>query len=343
MAVGRIKNAEVSVMKILHGAARQLFEKSGYRWEVRRTGEQRIGLWRLSISGKGTRKKGLKKRFVVVPGFGDSPFSWFPTLMLLKPVLQRKYDEVVLLDLPGFAGILSEEKCYTDIDLLFSGVGDVLDGLKPHTLMGHSLGGWIVGEYLASCGEGVRPKTRTGHYRGPETGLIISASGVFGESPEKEQMRQMFEAAAELGIQPLRAHLFASEPIWFRLLADQFGKFIQREDAIEFIRSVSEEHDVAKHLSHVRAKTWIIWGDKDTLCPAKWAREWLKALGPDAGAQAVMLKGLGHSLQIESPARLAAVIGQIVLDREPHQFGKRWWTLIRAGAGDSSSSLSAAR
>jgi len=44
----------------------------------------------------------------------------------------------------------------------------------------------------------------------------------------------------------------------------------------------------------------------------------------------VLIKGAGHTPQLEKPAVTAGVLAQILLGRMPHERGNRWWRLIPA-------------
>src|SRR4051812_5776338 len=78
---------------------RRIFTANGYQWEPRRSGEIKLGYWKKSLRSKDQRKS-YPKRFVLIPGFGDSPLSWYSTISLLTPVLKGRYDEILLFDFP---------------------------------------------------------------------------------------------------------------------------------------------------------------------------------------------------------------------------------------------------
>jgi hypothetical protein len=44
----------------------------------------------------------------------------------------------------------------------------------------------------------------------------------------------------------------------------------------------------------------------------------------------VLLKGAGHSPQLEKPTILAAVLAQALMNRTPHKAGSRWWKVLTA-------------
>jgi pimeloyl-ACP methyl ester carboxylesterase len=324
----RIAIPALKIFNRLHWAAKYAFTKAGYRWEVQRTGELELGLWRVGLTAR-ARKAGAK-RLVVIPGFGDSPLSWYPVLALTGPLLKRRFDELVVLDFPGFHGFLSGKPCVPSMDLLIQATSDALDSLKPDTVLGHSLGGWLAGQY--ACAWGVGSRLAKGSYRGPRRFILVGPSGVFGSEAMKAAWRKIFETAMEQGFGPLRERLFAREPRLFPLIASEFLEFPRREDTTQFMRSVRDDHELTTRLGAVKASTWFIWGEKDGLSPPEWLPYWLDGLTGAAERRAVVMKGVGHSPQIEAPAVFAAALAQILSGREPHALGARWWKLLPAGA-----------
>ena len=311
----------------LHATTRFAFKLAGYKWELRRSGELELGLWRIKM-GRG--KKANPKRFVLVPGFGDSSFSWLAVLALLRPVLQSKYDEVVLVDFPGFAGFQSKKTAFPSMDLLLGALGDCLDSLRPHTIMGHSLGGWLTATYAVNCGEGTRATTRK--YSGPEMIILVDPSGAFGSDEERKVFSDLFRGTVESGFETIRCKLFTKEPMWFPLVAREAGEFLGAPEISAFLHSIREDHVVQPRLKHIRARVWLLWGEDDVLVPADWHTTWLSALKTsptdDLLAQAVLIRGAGHSVHIEKPAVVAAAVTQMLLGKTPHDLGKRWWKVV---------------
>jgi pimeloyl-ACP methyl ester carboxylesterase len=317
--------ADISLFGGLHWVARKSLDRAGYHFELRRSGDLAIGLWRIRTHrDPDAARRRVQKRLVLVPGFGDTPLSWLTVLTLLRPVLNRRYDEVVLLDFPGFHGFLSRHRCAESMDHLLSATSDIFDSLRPHTILGHSLGGWITGSYLAACGSGERPTKGQRHYRGPVLAILASPAGVFGNEEQRTRWKGRFERAIQDGLPALREHLFYREPWLFRIFAREFAGFIQREDTIEFMHSVRDDHEIRSRLKYVRADVWLLWGEEDTLIPAEIARTWVEEL-PREKVHAIMLPRVGHSLQMERPGVVAVLLGQILLGRAPVRASSRWW------------------
>lgn len=317
----------------LHGVMNWVFTRAGYRWEVRRQGEQRIGLWRISLKRKSAQRKGRPHRLVVLPGFGDTPLSWFAPLMMIKPILSRKYDELVLVDFPGFHGFLSDEKCFESMDALIESTADLFDFLRPEAVLGHSLGAWLAAHYAADCGAGLRPKHGARHYTGPATVILANPPGVYGSDTEIEEWRQKFQNAITDGFDAFRPHLFASEPRWFKLFVSEFSGFMQREDTVAFMKSVRVDHNLHEKIGKTRAKVWLLWGEKDSLSLSSWVSRWMELL--PGNAEALVIKRAGHCIQNESPGLTAFLLGQILLGIKPIRVGNPLWKYSSAVSGDA--------
>lgn len=307
------------------------FRKAGsYDWETRRNGEVKLGYWRKTLRARDQRSP-YPKRFILIPGWGDSPLSWHGVITLLLPILKLHYDELILFDFPGFGGLLSRERTFPSMDLMMSFLSDVLDSLKPHTILGHSLGGWLTAHYASLCGSGSRPISNRLNYAGPELILLANPSGVFFDLKTRQAWEALFKEAIKEGFSVLRPHLFAQEPVWFRWLAPRFSRFLIREDTLQFMASFREDHCVDQAASHIQSAVWLLWGEKDTLIPPSCASAWLKHLNPanQENHQAVFLRGVGHSPHLEKPAITAGVVAQILSKRALHPLGKRWWTVLK--------------
>src|SRR4051812_14911606 len=92
----------IPILKYAHQAAAHAMRRAGYRWEPRRSGELQLGLWRKEWKRASGIKSHAPKRFVLVPGFGDTPMSWLLILGLLRPILRKNFDEIVMVDFPGY-------------------------------------------------------------------------------------------------------------------------------------------------------------------------------------------------------------------------------------------------
>ncbi len=242
------------MLNLIHWGVKQAFLKAGFQWELRRSGDLELGLWKIPLS-KRLKKADLAfpKRFVLIPGLGDTSLSWLTVLLLLQPALRKKYDELVLLDFPGFRGFLSKSKCAPSLDALLTATQDLFDSLRPDTLMGHSLGGWLASSYAIECGQGLRrPKIKHPTYQGPSSLILSSPSGIY-ESPDAwKKLKGLFDDASS-GKTTLRPYLFAKEPKWLKHLGVDFSDFLTRKDVALFISSFRQEHSLEQKLKAIRA------------------------------------------------------------------------------------------
>jgi pimeloyl-ACP methyl ester carboxylesterase len=323
-------------------------KRAGYRWELRRNGELKIGFWRKSLrsekSERSARTTASSRKLVLVPGFGDTSMSWLAVLAVLKPALRKNYDEIILVDFPGFAGFLSHEKAFHSMDLLQGALFDALDSIAPKTLMGHSLGGWLAALYAAECGEGARPKTKPQgtevDYAGPDHLILADPSGVFVDEATSAELKEKFKRAIAEdgpGFDAIREHVFAREPFWIRACAHYFSGFFRSEEIARFVDSFDEKHLLSEErLRKIAAKVWLIWGERDTLVPPTSIPLFLKALNVEkTHCKAILLTQSGHSPQIETPGTLALVLSQVLSEASGgkaryYSFpaSERFWKLV---------------
>lgn len=312
------------VIKGAHLAARIAFQQIGFRFETRVQGDLKLGLIRIRLPNPFVKKKARAtgapiRRAVFVPGFGDTPLSWLPVLVPLKPALSTKVEELIIVDFPGFGGFLSDEPSFDSMDSLQAFFTETMASLQPTILMGHSLGGWLSADYAA----------KTTAEKQPENLILIDPSGVIVSESEKEAFKIRFEEALDGGFAKLGPHVFARQPFWFKWLAHEFSDFLERTEVRSFVRSIREEHLVEKRLGHIVSKTWILWGEKDTLSPASWMNEWIEGLR-HIEARGAIIRGSGHSPHVEKPAVTLALLTQILMGRGPiDAIGRPFWKLTQ--------------
>src|SRR6185437_13162697 len=196
--------------------AHQALALRGYHWEVQQQGGLRLGLWRKKFREKSLQKP-VPARLVFIPGFGDSPLSWLGIMTVLEPVLKRRFDELVMIDFPGHNGRLFSDGLFPSIDALMNTLFDVLDSLKPHTVAGHSLGGFLTTHYAAACSSGTRVTGKKQGYGGLDSAVAIDPSGFFNSDEERKEWQDKLEQLIREGGKFWRPFVFASEPFWFKM------------------------------------------------------------------------------------------------------------------------------
>jgi pimeloyl-ACP methyl ester carboxylesterase len=305
MTLAKLPNP--TLLGLLHEAMGRGMKRAGFRFEERRTGENSLGLWRYAYS---PTKKSRKRRMVLIPGFGDTPISWLPVVAGLQPTLRNQVDELVLLDFPGFSGFLAHQPAYTEMDALLRVTRDALSDLKPEWVLGHSLGGWIAADYALYS---ERPEST----HSIEELFVIAPSGVFPKDGSRDAWEQMFKRATEQGFKEIRSKLFYREPIWFKLMLSYLNRFPVKPEVAEFVHSIGEKHILTDRISDLKAQVFLIWGEKDELVPHAWHRAWGEALKETGRLRAFGVPGAGHSLHLEKPLLLAALLTQALRGMDP--------------------------
>ncbi len=307
---GRIKSMRYSSLlyRSLNKVAGYGLMRAGFQWEPRRSGEVQLGLWRMKFSNRKANR-----RLVLIPGFGDTPLSWLSVLGLLGSTLRKQYDELILVDFPGFGGYLSTEQAFHSLDRMRSSLFDTLDSLKPQTLIGHSLGGYLSARYAIEYGKKTRPKLPSS-YTGPSQLILIAPSGIFSRPEDRVELttkyRNAFTAKTD-GLRFIRGDIFAKEPLWFRLIAPEFAAFLAKDDIAQFAASMEKLPELDEEVAHIRAKIALIWGARDTLIVTRSMGAWLEKLPLASGE---LISGAGHSPQLEKPRALASVIDKALLN-----------------------------
>ncbi len=282
-----------------HRAALKVFEGLGSRFEVRHFGESRIGLLRWPLrkvqAGKPVR------RLVFVPGFGDTPLSWWTILAGMKPILRRKVDEIVLVDFPGYSGFLHDEAAFDSMDELLRVFREVVQSLRPEILVGHSLGGWLAADFAVEHGDGLKEL------------ILVDPGGVVESEEDKAAYRRIFSAAVDDDVDEMLTHCFAKAPVWLPFFQEEFMSFLKAEEVRSFVASFEDRHLLNDRIGKVRAATTVIWGEKDTMTPAKWIELWTRLLPKEVQRGGVLVLGSGHSPQVERPGVMIALLTQIFL------------------------------
>ncbi|MBL7716519.1 MAG: alpha/beta hydrolase [Bdellovibrionales bacterium] len=336
--ISRLKPSK-PILRSANWISSKALAQIGFEWDqhyVDEHPESGLGVWRLKTSKSRSRKKargpvasstrpGRKtERLVFVPGFGDSSLTWFPVFSLLSPLLSRKFDEIILVDYPGWHGFLHDEACFSSLEKLFKASAKTLDRLEPTVLMGHSLGGWVCAAYAVKKSKQARPSGVSRNYMGPEKLILAAPAGLYRSNQEIHQWKENFRDAIEGGFEQMRSRMFAKEPFLFRFISQEFKGFFTRPDVLQLLRSFDAKKLMLKGQAHsIAVPTWILWGDADQVNPFRWHRVWLDEMGQKL--RVVQIPKTGHSLQVESPAVVAAVLAQILFDKVPHRFGSLFW------------------
>lgn len=323
--ISRLKPTK-PLLRSAHWISSKALTQIGFQWDqhfVDEHPDSGLGLWRLKTSKGRTQRKKVE-RLVFVPGFGDSAVTWFPVFSLLSPLLARKFDEIVLLDYPGWHGFLHDDACFSSWDKLFKASTKTLDRLEPTVLMGHSLGGWVCASYAVKKSKQNRPSGVSKDYMGPKKLILAAPAGLYRSQQEIHQWKENFREAIEGGFDQMRSRMFAKEPFLFRFISSEFQSFFTRPDVIQLLRSFDPKKLLLKGQAHaISSPTWILWGDADQVNPFRWHRVWKDEMGQKL--KVVQIPKTGHSLHVESPTVVSAVLAQILFDKVPHPLGKLFY------------------
>lgn len=288
----------------LHKAGGLLLRSAGFRLSLVGEGPCKIGVW------KKTLKSGViesPRRFLLVPGFSDSPVTWLPALTMTRRSFYLHYDEIVMIDFPGYHGYLYDEPCFSSADALVSTLLVAFDQIKPHTIMGHSLGGGLAAYY-----SGIRG--RVGSDLAPKSLVLISPSGVYTTAELRKQVETRILQIIENGIEclgELGPRLVQGDPNFFRKFLNEFFRFSSQKEIRSFVQSFGDDYLLEPLLEHIPSDVKLIWGSQDTLIPPSVVPLWLEGL-PKKNVETIYLEGIGHAPQLEAPARLARTLGHLL-------------------------------
>lgn len=268
--------------------------------ELRHRGEMQWALWRLPLPRHSqTPRRG---RVLWIPGWGDTPFSW---LGVATAVAMRKgFEELVILDFPGFHGSLAHSRCITEMDRIFEISCDIGKELRPEIVVGHSLGGWLAARIAMDLESTVQKL------------ILMAPSGICGGQEDRERWREEFESFVKAeNADDYGSRLFAKTPPGWGKLGSLFIPFLSREDTRAFLQSIEQRHFLDEGFSEklnslANIEIALLWGELDQVVPARFAHSWMKAL---PRTQLTTWTDIGHMPQIEAPVRLVRWLNQHLL------------------------------
>lgn len=262
----------------------RLFKFAQVKREVRHRGEMRWALWRVGLPR--VSKVARRGKLLWIPGWGDTPLTWLPLAIALGA--RNGFEELVVLDFPGFHGSLAHARCITKIDRCFEISSDLIQEVRPELIVGHSLGGWLAARgALEGSGSAL------------EKLILISPSGYCGGIEQRKEWHEEFQKV-------LSSSSNDYLPLGWKKVGAWFLPFISREDSREFLESIEDRHfldsiDQAKLKGLFSLDLDILWGRDDLVVPSRFAQTWSQNL---PHAKITVWDNVGHLPHLEVPLRL---------------------------------------
>jgi pimeloyl-ACP methyl ester carboxylesterase len=239
---------------------------------------------------------------VLIHGLGQNGARDWRALI---PALADRYD-VYALDLPGF-GLSDKGNHLYSPDNLVRVIDAVLTRheSRPVVLMGHSFGSAVALAYAAAYPKRVSRL------------ILVDMAGVL-------QRAVYAEFLSRLGAQ-LATGVYPDDAPWFQAqvrsiltgldgfpgasqMVLQFAPVRQRllrGDANAIAAYALVEHDFSQALRTVKAPTLLIWGSEDKVAPLRTGQ---LAAATMPTARLAIIRGAGHTPQLEMPARFNAIV-----------------------------------
>lgn len=230
---------------------------------------------------------------VLMHGWGCS----HTTLASIEKLLVGNF-KVYNVDFPGF-GESSEPQSVWGVEQYTSMMEELLqaEDVKAPILLGHSFGG-RVGILFASRND-VRKL------------VLVDAAGI---KPQRT-LKYYYKVYSYKVIKRLLPLVLGKET-GERLINKYRGKVGSSDynNASQMMRTIMSKvvnEDLKHVMPRIKCPTLLIWGEKDTATPVKYARI-MEKLIPDAGL--VVFKGAGHYSFLDNPYQFAAVLKNFLGD-----------------------------
>jgi pimeloyl-ACP methyl ester carboxylesterase len=285
--------------QVIHLALKKGFEQAGFKFEELKQGSALFYVIRKTL--REVPQGQPIRRFVFIPGLGDSPGSWVPFFTLSQKELARQFDEVVVLDFPGYMGFLSHHEMVPSMSILLNVVKMVCDLYPPHTLMGHSLGGWLAGKTAQD-------------FRAPIEHLVTVAPSGLIPPEERKVFGDFIVRNQELTLEELLELIVYDAKKFAPLLTKDFKDFYEQPEIKSFVESVEDEQFIDASKPFIARRISVIWGDQDRFVPTHWIRYWVERYGEHLDAY--LLKNTGHIPQMERPIVLSQVLLHALMSKE---------------------------
>ncbi len=216
---------------------------------------------------------GVGAPLVMLHGLGASSRWWFP----LFPELSSASLRLIAPDLPGFGRSPGPMLGIPDAARAAMKLVDRM-GLAQFFLAGHSMGGAIAAQIAADYGGRVRRL------------VLLDSAGVPGVGPGRALGRVL--------------QFWSWCPL--RFYSTFIGDML-RAGPRSMLSGINElrDHDIRPVLSRIRAKTLVIWGEKDGLTPSEHGRTIVEGL---PNGQLEIVPGARHLPMVSAPEVVSRLI-----------------------------------
>jgi abhydrolase domain-containing protein 6 len=269
-----ILDAEFARQRALAGATEKEIVAADHRWKILEAGDA------------------SKPLVVLVHGFTGSKENWLP----MMGGLAENY-HVIAVDLPGWGE--SERKVDADYSALSQSIylQSFLRGLqqKPRLLVGHSMGGMIVGHSVHANPE-IAEKV-----------VLMSSAGVqFEENDFVREVRAgrspfFVRSAADLHKQISWAFAeppFIPWPVDGVIAAQRAQQIPFEQKVLAAIQKEIEDKLLQDNLREIQKPVLLLWGEKDRVVDISSVAIFQQQL---VNAQSKILPGCGHMPMMEKP------------------------------------------
>lgn len=258
---------------------------------------------------------------VLVHGIGRSLEDWQPT----QDLLSRDH-RVLSLDLPGF-GLTRRMQGHWGLEGFARAVVALLDALdekRPVHVMGNSLGGAVAMTLAANHPERVASLllvNSAGFGREAHVSLLPMAYGALSSLPVVG--RRFRSLARKSGIQSLRDVFFDPSHLTDEMIRHAGELNRQPDFRVTFVATAARlglpvvgtypwwRRTLLTRLDEADVPTMVVWGDADSVLPAKHFHAAVSAL-PNAGSH--LFPDTGHMPQLERADEFAELAAAFVAE-----------------------------
>jgi len=222
-----------------------------------------------------------KRSILILPGWGDTRKTFSYMISFLQ-----NYFTVYVVDFPGFGNSVFPNKDLTIYDysnLIYEFINELK--LDDPVLLGHSFGGRII-------------TTLLGYYRYNFSNIIlINSAGIKPKCTLIKKIKTYYYKLLQKtgNILPKKIRIKWKNYLFNKFASDDY-KSLNNNMKNTFKNVVNE--DLTAYLNNIKARTLLIWGDKDDSTPIKDAYTMNKLI---KNSELIILDGATHYSYLEYP------------------------------------------